>query len=226
MKRSRRIALLVLTIAAVSLFIVNQPLSIFSAPSAQGQVNEAWQRAKDLGVYHYNTTVVQTTWPTENLANAGRSSAQQRFYIEGETDRAADMMRMKLWSEGGGVQQGQGALEIKIDRNGWLPPPADKGQSGEFRLLCPLVLLRSRQPRRYHCPYRLSRPIRQRRSQRQYFRYSISPRKKSTTGLTNFEEFCRICPLSLVICHLLLAVHSSKSKGQRTNGKGQMAKDK
>ncbi|MCK5070942.1 MAG: hypothetical protein KAR01_10385, partial [Desulfocapsa sp.] len=118
MKHSRYIKLLILSIAAVLLFLASQPTSpvaaVISPPSAEKEINDAWHKAQNIGVYHYNTTILQTSWPTENLANAGRSSTQQRFYLEGETSRPDDMMRMKLWSGDGNVQQGQGAIEIKI----------------------------------------------------------------------------------------------------------------
>ncbi len=116
MKHSRYIKLLILSIAAGLLFLASQSpvAAVISPPSAEKEINDAWHNAQNIGVYHYNTTILQTSWPTENLANAGRSSTQQRFYLEGETSRPEDMMRMKLWSGDGNVQQGEGAIEIKV----------------------------------------------------------------------------------------------------------------
>ena len=36
-------------------------------PSAERQVRAAWQKARQVGVYRYSTSIVQTTWPLPRL---------------------------------------------------------------------------------------------------------------------------------------------------------------
>jgi hypothetical protein len=74
-----------------------------------------WQRAHEVGIYDYHTDIVQTTWPTPKLENAGLSSQQERIYIEGSTNRHTDFMQMKLYSEGASLASEQNALEIKVE---------------------------------------------------------------------------------------------------------------
>ena len=83
--------------------------------SAERQVQAAWQKARRVGVYRYNTTIVQTTWPLPRLENVGLSSTQQRIYLEGQADLPAQMLQMKLWSDGGNVRTEQDALAIKVE---------------------------------------------------------------------------------------------------------------
>ena len=88
-----------------------------SPASPKATVQQVWRTAETLGAYHYNTTVVQTTWPVARLENAGLSSSQQRIYIEGETDLAANSMQMVLWSEDGSVGSQENGLAVKVAGN-------------------------------------------------------------------------------------------------------------
>ena len=116
MKRFRSRLTVILGALSMLVFFLGLPSTlIFSAPSAEGVVNQAWQRAEEVGIYDYQTNIVQTTWPTERLENVGLSSSQERVYLEGHTNRHQDLMEMKLWAEGGSVSNGQGALEIKVE---------------------------------------------------------------------------------------------------------------
>nr|MBC8249032.1 hypothetical protein [Anaerolineales bacterium] len=83
--------------------------------SAERQVRAAWQKARQVGVYRYSTSIVQTTWPLPRLENVGLSSTQQRIYLEGQADLPAQMLQMKLWSDGGNVRTEQDALAIKVE---------------------------------------------------------------------------------------------------------------
>lgn len=86
-----------------------------ASPAARDAVNDAWFRAEAVGKYEYATTLRQTTSPLPTLANVGLSSATEAIYLEGETDRPSDSLRLKLWSGNGSVLQDSGAIEIKIE---------------------------------------------------------------------------------------------------------------
>ena len=64
--------------------------------SAEHQVRTAWQMAQQIGIYHYNTTLVQTTWPLPKLENVGLSSRQERIYLEGQANIPEEQLSLKL----------------------------------------------------------------------------------------------------------------------------------
>ncbi len=102
----------------IGLFAVANP-TIFAAsipdPQAQSAVHEAWLRADESGAYSYQTDIRQTSHPVLSLANVGRSPETERLYIEGQIDTGSETMEMKLWSQGGSVAFGAGAIEIKVE---------------------------------------------------------------------------------------------------------------
>ncbi|OQY44357.1 MAG: hypothetical protein B6242_12965, partial [Anaerolineaceae bacterium 4572_78] len=114
MKKNYRIGSLVLAIAAVLLLFSNSPLNIFSEPSAQSEINAAWEKASGIAVYKHSTTVIQTTHPTEKLENVGLSSITKRLYFKGETNKVENMMAFKLWSDSGNVLNGKNGLDLKV----------------------------------------------------------------------------------------------------------------
>ncbi|MCP4543086.1 MAG: LamG domain-containing protein, partial [Chloroflexi bacterium] len=70
------------------------------------QLKQAWEYAADVGVYRYQTDVLQTTHPTEKLVNVGRSSKIDRFSVVGMMDRPNDTMQMRI--------QADGTIELKV----------------------------------------------------------------------------------------------------------------
>ncbi len=70
------------------------------------QLEQAWEYAAEIGVYRYQTDVVQITHPTEKLVNVGRSSKTARITVAGLMDRPNDTMHMKL--------QADGTIDLKV----------------------------------------------------------------------------------------------------------------
>jgi hypothetical protein len=138
--RTHLIAYVSLAIAALLFLFVWQPSLIYSrgTSSAQSQVVDAWQRAQEVGIYDYQTDILQRTWPTPLPPNVGLSSQQERIYIEGSTNRHLDFIRrsfpgvqMKLWSDGGSVANSQNAIEIKVeDGNPLAKAQAERAPTG------------------------------------------------------------------------------------------------
>lgn len=106
--------LLVMLILLGLILISQYTPTTLSAPTAQGEVNAAWQKAVDAGNYHYTTKLVQTTWPVPNMYNIGLSSQSNRLFIAGQVDRYAEQLTMTIWSRGGNTYTGQNGLEIKV----------------------------------------------------------------------------------------------------------------
>ena len=78
-------------------------------------ITEAWAQAQKHGTFAFQTAILQTTTPTLTIENVGRSPSNQHLYIEGNLNRADDLMQMRLWSQGGSVVFGNRELEIKVE---------------------------------------------------------------------------------------------------------------
>ena len=72
------------------------------------QLKQAWKYAGEVGVYRYQTDVIQTTHPTLNLVNVGRSAKTERIMVSDLMDRPNDTMQMKI--------QADGSIEIKVEQ--------------------------------------------------------------------------------------------------------------
>jgi len=102
-------------LAAILLFVSAQALYVGAAPpTPEQQVQAAWRRAQQSGVYHYTTEILQTTYPAPMLANVGRSAREDRLYIEGQTNLPAREMLMTLWQSGGNVATGKEGVEVRL----------------------------------------------------------------------------------------------------------------
>jgi len=84
-------------------------------PSPAQAVRRAWQRAKDLGVYHFTTTLAELRYPAPSLANTGRGPQEQHLRLEGDADLPADKLTMQLWQGAGSAANPADAAEIRIE---------------------------------------------------------------------------------------------------------------
>ncbi len=92
-----------------------------AAPEAYDEIQTAWRRATELGVYDFATEILQTTHPAPLVANAGRASDQTQLYLEGQANVPEQELTMMLWQEGGstlnardGALSGNG-VEVRIE---------------------------------------------------------------------------------------------------------------
>ncbi|MGH2543049.1 MAG: hypothetical protein ACRDIB_09640 [Ardenticatenaceae bacterium] len=83
--------------------------------SAGDVVNQAWQRAQAIGVYHYATTIEQTTHPLPMLENVGLGPSTDNLYVEGTTNLPEQQMTLALWSAGGHVGSSTDRLEMRVE---------------------------------------------------------------------------------------------------------------
>ncbi len=118
MKRSHRYARLLLAISIVLLTVLFVAAPLVSqatpTPSAEQTVQRAWQRAQEIGVYHFGTEIAQTVYPAPALVNVGRSSRQSTLHLEGQTNLPERQLDMTLWNGGGNALNAQDAVEIHI----------------------------------------------------------------------------------------------------------------
>ena len=119
MKRGRLVLYLLLVLLGLIVVLASRAatptLTTPTHPSPERQMRAAWQKAQQIGAYHYNASILQTTRPLPRLENVGLSSVQQRIFIDGEVNLPAEKIQINLWSEGGNVLTQQDALQIKVE---------------------------------------------------------------------------------------------------------------
>ncbi len=104
---------LALVLCAMVIVFVWSPLTA-APPTSDQVVQNAWQRAQQIGAYRFRTNIAQTTWPLPKLENVGLSASEERLYLEGQVNRHSEAMQIKLWSNGGNVANGSNSIEIKV----------------------------------------------------------------------------------------------------------------
>ena len=88
--------------------------------------------ARDAGGYAFRADITQRQIPLATVANVGRSSRADSFYIEGDTDPVAGAMTLTLWSEGGSVLDAESGITVHVDGD---QVQARRGQDGEWQTL-------------------------------------------------------------------------------------------
>ena len=102
------------------------------SPSPKRAVQRAWQAAQRLGDYHFTSEVAQTTFPAPSLANFGRSSRQETFYLEGDVNLPARAMTMRLWGAGGSLADPNTAMELRLEGDhGFIRQPGGTWQEAD-----------------------------------------------------------------------------------------------
>ncbi len=85
--------------------------------NATTAVEQAWQRVQESGAYSFNSDIVQVTIPEATLSNVGRSSREDRLYLEGETDLRNQAMDLRLWTDatgGGSTLIPESSIQIQV----------------------------------------------------------------------------------------------------------------
>ncbi len=89
---------------------------IAPASSAPGDpaaaVRYAWQRASDLGVYHFATRLVETSYPGGSPSHIDSRANEHEVRLEGEAELPARELTMRLWT---GSDDTAGAAELLLD---------------------------------------------------------------------------------------------------------------
>ena len=93
-----------------------------SAGTPPAAVRRAWQRAKDVGVYHFATELTQTTYPAPAVANIGRSPLVDELHLEGDMDLPQESVYMSLWQDGNVTGAPKAEMRVENGR-GYLRQP-------------------------------------------------------------------------------------------------------
>jgi len=101
--------------------------------SADEAVQRAWRLALETGIYHFSTNVEQTIYPTPAVANVGRSSRTETFYLEGDVNTPMESLYLTLFQNSGNVVNRKDGVEIRIEGNQTYGRPID----GEWQEMPP-----------------------------------------------------------------------------------------
>ncbi len=80
-------------------------------PDAKRAVQDAWQRARDAGVYNFATDLSQLSFPARSLANVGRGPSRANLHLEGELNQPARTLAFRMWEPGQAATGGAGAAK-------------------------------------------------------------------------------------------------------------------
>ena len=117
----RRMLSLLAAIAALFLAALAVDHMVFPAgsqgPSPADTVQQAWQRARDLGTYSFATDLTATAYAAPKLANTGRPASEERLHLEGSVDVPADTLLLSVWQGSGSVLNPRDGVEVRIEGN-------------------------------------------------------------------------------------------------------------
>ncbi len=83
-------------------------------PNPKRAVREAWEKARDAGVYAFATDLTEVTYPARTLSNVGRSPQRAELHLEGEIDQPARTMSFRLSQPGLGTSSETGN-EVRVE---------------------------------------------------------------------------------------------------------------
>jgi len=117
-RRFPRYGVIITLVAFILLALAAIPWTIQadSPPSPEDVVRQAWQRARELGEYHFATRMEETSYPAPTVANVGKSSRKETLYIEGDVDLSQHLVQMKLWPGDGRLSNPNGVAEMRFER--------------------------------------------------------------------------------------------------------------
>jgi len=113
-RRTRRIRPLHLAVLVTILCALLLSFALLHPRQQQvDAISNAWVLAEASGSYRYRSQIEQTTIPRASLANAGRTTRQERYALEGSIDRRSESMDLQLWLNG--VGDPSGATAVRVD---------------------------------------------------------------------------------------------------------------
>ena len=113
MSKHIKIRWLLITLG-ILLLLELAPRWLHAAGPAADELQAVWQRVRQAGAYAFNADLTQILTPLPTVKNAGRKSKETRIYLEGETDLAAESLRMTMWSSGGSVSSPETGTQVKV----------------------------------------------------------------------------------------------------------------
>lgn len=115
MRQPRRFALSasVVSIALIALFLLLMVVRLYPAANPD-PIRAAWQRALSAGSYRFDATATIVADPVASPVNAGQPPDRHEIYLQGKADLPAETTELRLWTQGGNVQTGEGSVMLRI----------------------------------------------------------------------------------------------------------------
>ncbi|WP_322494319.1 hypothetical protein, partial [Chloroflexus sp.] len=115
MRQPRRFALSasVVSIALIALFLLLMVVRLYPAANPD-PIRAAWQRALSAGGYRFDATATIVADPVASPMNAGQPPDRHEIYLQGKADLPAETTELRLWTQGGNVQTGEGSVMLRI----------------------------------------------------------------------------------------------------------------
>jgi hypothetical protein len=76
-------------------------------------VERAWQRARELGIYHF-TTDLETTISSTGRPVPENSARHERLYLEGQVNLPAQKIELTMWERGGIAFNTRQGIQVRI----------------------------------------------------------------------------------------------------------------
>jgi hypothetical protein len=102
-----------------------QVRTLASSITVRGEVEAAWERAREAGAYTFDSDVVQQEIPLPTVQNIGKESKESQLRIEGEANLPDQQLNLHLWSQGGSVLDSESGLEVRVTRDGAMARQGD-----------------------------------------------------------------------------------------------------
>ncbi|MFN2184456.1 MAG: LamG-like jellyroll fold domain-containing protein [Anaerolineae bacterium] len=95
----------------------SSPAGRQASQSPAKAVQQAWQRARDAGIYRFTTDLTAIAYPAPTLANTGQPGRKDELYMEGSVDLPAGTLLLSLWQGAGSVLNPGDGIEVRIEGN-------------------------------------------------------------------------------------------------------------
>ncbi|NDJ53912.1 MAG: hypothetical protein GYB68_12630, partial [Chloroflexi bacterium] len=91
-----------------------RPAQDTAAPDPARMLQSAWQQAEHAGRFGFRSEVEYRHHPAPKVTNAGRESNISFVYLEGDVDRAAETLNLRIWGDNSTITSQRGMMEIHI----------------------------------------------------------------------------------------------------------------
>ncbi|MFN3374845.1 MAG: hypothetical protein ACK44M_14925, partial [Chloroflexus sp.] len=98
---------------SVVLFILLLLLRLYPVVNPD-PIRAAWQRALSAGSYRFDATATIVADPLASPVHAGQPPDRHEIYLQGKADLPAETTELRLWTQGGNVQTGEGSVTLRI----------------------------------------------------------------------------------------------------------------
>ncbi|WP_299645309.1 LamG-like jellyroll fold domain-containing protein [uncultured Chloroflexus sp.] len=101
------------SVALISLFLLLIAVRLHPVANPD-PIRAAWQRVLSAGSYRFDATATIVADPLASPVHAGQPPDRHEIYLQGKADLPAETTELRLWTQGGNVQTGEGSVTLRI----------------------------------------------------------------------------------------------------------------